>query len=307
MRTEHITFISKCDGLELEGLIIAPENPKAVLQLAHGMCEHKERYIPFMEYMAEQGFACVIHDHRGHGKSVKSISDLGYFYENGAEAIIEDTYQVLKEIKERYQGLPYILMGHSMGSMVVRCFIKKYDSEIDALIVCGSPSANDMVDFGIGLVFLLKKCKGGYGKSRLMDYIVTGNCDKVFAKERLKSSWITSDRKVVEAYNADPYCNYKFTLNGYEALLLLMKNTYSKKGWMMSKNTLPIHFIAGADDPYITNAGKFESAVQFLRDRGYKNATSKLYEGMRHEVLNEKNKAIVYKDVVEFCEGIIGP
>lgn len=306
MKTEHISFVSKQDELVLAGLIIAPEYPKAVLQLAHGMCEHKERYIPFMEYMAEQGFACVIHDHRGHGRSVKSISDLGYFYENGAEAIVEDTYQVLKETKERYKGVPYILMGHSMGSMVVRCFIKKYDNEIDALIVCGSPSANDMVDFGIGLVHLLKKCKGGYGKSRLMDYIVTGNCNKVFAKEHLKSSWITSDRAVVEAYNADPYCNYTFTLNGYEALLLLMKNTYTKKGWMMSKKTLPIHFIAGADDPYITNASKFESAVQFLRDRGYKNVTSKLYEDMRHEVLNEKNKAIVYKDVAEFCEGIIG-
>ena len=306
MKTEHISFVSKQDELVLAGLIIAPEYPKAVLQLAHGMCEHKERYIPFMEYMAEQGFACVIHDHRGHGRSVKSISDLGYFYENGAEALVEDMYQVLEETKKRYPGLPYILMGHSMGSLGVRCFAKKYDGDIDALIVCGSPSANDMVDFGIGLVRLLKKCKGGYGKSRLMDYIVTGNCNKVFAKENLKSSWITSDRAVVEAYNADPYCNYTFTLNGYEALLLLMKNTYTKKGWMMSKNELPIHFIAGAKDPYITNASKFESAVQFLRDRGYRNVTAKLYEGMRHEVLNEKNKAIVYKDVVRFCEGIIG-
>lgn len=307
MKTEHISFVSRQDGLILDGLIIAPDSPKAVLQLVHGMCEHKERYIPFMEYMAEQGFACVIHDHRGHGRSVKAISDLGYFYENGAEAIVEDTYQVLKETKERYKGFPYILMGHSMGSMIVRCFIKKYDSEIDALIVCGSPSVNEAVDFGVGLVRFLMKFKGDHGKSRLMDYIVTGNCDKVFAKERLKSSWITSDKAVVEAYNADPYCNYTFTLNGYEALLMLMKNTYSKKGWKMSMNELPIHFIAGAEDPYITNASKFESAVQFLRDRGYKNVTAKLYEGMRHEVLNEKNKAIVYKDVADFCEGIIGP
>lgn len=305
MKTEQISFVSKQDGLLLDGIVIAPENPKAVLQLAHGMCEHKERYIPFMKYMAEQGFACVIHDHRGHGKSIKSISDLGYFYENGAEAIVEDTYQILVETKKRYQGLPYILMGHSMGSMIVRCFIKKYDGEIDALIVCGSPSANEAVDFGIGLVRFLMKWKGTRGKSRLMDYIVTGNCDKVFAKERLKSSWITSDRSVVEAYNADPYCNYKFTLNGYEALLLLMKNTYSKKDWKLSNNTLPIHFIAGAEDPYITSADKFANAVQFLRDRGYKHVTSKLYEGMRHEVLNEKNKAIVYTDLKVFCENII--
>jgi alpha-beta hydrolase superfamily lysophospholipase len=162
-----------------------------------------------------------------------------------------------------------------------------------------------MVDFGIGLVRFLKMCKGAYGKSRLMDYIVSGNCDKVFSKENLKSSWITSDRKVVEAYNADPYCNYKFTLNGYEALLLLMKKTYSKKAWKLANKNLPIHFIAGAEDPYITNAEKFGKAVQFLRDRGYKKVTSKLYDGMRHEVLNEKNKAIVYTDMKEFCEKIV--
>ena len=305
MKTEHISFVSKQDGLILDGIIVAPEKPKAVLQLAHGMCEHKERYIPFMEYMAEQGFACVIHDHRGHGRSVKADTDLGYFYENGAEALVEDIRQVMEETKKRLVGVPYILFGHSMGSLGVRCFVKKYDSDIDALIVCGSPSANDMADMGIKLIRFLQKFKGGYGKAKLVDGMVMGAFNKPFAKENLKNSWLSTDKNVVKTYNADPYCNYTFTLNGYEALLTLMKDTYSTEGWNVSNKKLPIHFIAGADDPCITNQEKFGHAVQFMKDRGYRNVTAKLYEGMRHEVLNEKNKAIVYKDVAEFCAWIV--
>lgn len=305
MKAEKISIISECDGLKLSTLIIAPDTPKAVLQIVHGMCEHKERYIPFMEFMANQGVACVIHDHRGHGESVRSKDDLGYFYENGAEAVVEDIYYVMTEAKKRFGDMPYILFGHSMGSLGVRCFIKKYDNEIDALIVCGSPSANDMADMGIALIRFLQRMKGDRGKSKLIDGMVMGSFDKPFAKEGLKNSWISTDKKIVEAYNADPYCNFTFTLNGYEALLMLMKDTYVKKGWNISKKELPIHFIAGADDPCITNVAKFNHAVQFLKNRGYINVTSRLYEGMRHEILNEIHKDIVYADVAEFCLGVI--
>ena len=233
---------------------------------------------------------------------MKADMDLGYFYENGAEALVEDIHQVMKETKVRFAGLPYILMGHSMGSLGVRCFIKKYDSEIDGLIVCGSPSANDMADMDIKLIHFMKKFKGGHGKSKLVDGMVMGGFEKPFAKENLKNSWLSTDRAIVEAYNADPHCGYSFTLNGYEALLTLMKDTYSKEGWNVTGKDLPIHFIAGAEDPCITNKQKFKNAVQFMKDRGYSNVTSKLYDGMRHEILNEIDKEQVYADVAAFCE-----
>lgn len=305
MKTEHITFQSAQDGLRLDGLLIAADTPKAVLQIAHGMCEHKERYTAFMEYMAERGFACVIHDHRGHGKSVKKEADLGYFYENGAMALVEDIHQVMTETKKRFPGIPYILMGHSMGSLGVRCFIKKYDSEIDALIVCGSPSKNEMADVGIGLVHLLQKIKGADAHSSCMDKMVMGGFEKPFASEGVKNAWLTTDKAVVEAYNADPYCSYSFTLNGYEALLKLMKNTYDATGWRMAQKNLPIHFFAGASDPCIGNQKKFEQAVSFLKERGYTNVQAKLYDGMRHEILNEKQKAVVYEDMAAFCEKVL--
>lgn len=183
MKTENITIISKQDGLQLDGLIVAAEEPKAVLQLAHGMCEHKERYIPFMEYMAAQGFACVIHDHRGHGRSIKSDADLGYFYENGGEALVEDIYQVMEETKNRFPRLTYFLMGHSMGSLAVRCFIKKYDKDIDGLIVCGCPSANDMAGIGLSLVHFLQKIKGDHARSALADKLFSDGFEKPFPRK----------------------------------------------------------------------------------------------------------------------------
>ncbi len=300
MKTESFKVISKQDGLALDGLIISPEKPRLVLQICHGMCEHKERYIAFMEYLAKEGIACVIHDHRGHGRSVKAEKDLGYFYENGAEALVEDIHQVMKETKEKFEDIPYVLMGHSMGSLAVRCFIKKYDSEIDGLIVCGSPSANDMAGIGIQFIRFLQKIKGTRGRSKMIDNMVMGAFEKPFKEEHLKSSWICTDKSVVEAYNADPYCNYTFTLNGYEALMNLMIETYNPEGWSMGQKELPIHFIAGENDPCIGSTEQFHKAVQFLKNRGYSKVTAQLYKEMRHEILNETRKYKVFKDVLNF-------
>mgnify|MGYP000113940991 FL=1 len=141
-KTVYLT--SKQDGLKLHVLLMEPEqSPKGIVQICHGMAEHKERYEPLMQMLCNNGYISVIHDHRGHGKSVKNASDLGYFYDDSGKAIIEDAHQVTTWMKERYgEELPYHLFGHSMGSLVVRCYLKKYDDELDSLIVCGSPSEN---------------------------------------------------------------------------------------------------------------------------------------------------------------------
>ena len=145
------TIQSKVDGLMLDGLVVEPEEGvqrTALLQLSHGMSEYKERYLPFMEFMAEHGVVCVIHDHRGHGKSVKSEQDLGFMYGAGGAGLVEDLFQVTVWAKKEYPDLPFILMGHSMGSLVVRTYAKEHDRELDALIVCGSPSKNYLRPLG---------------------------------------------------------------------------------------------------------------------------------------------------------------
>ena len=300
MIKKDLEFISEQDGLRLDGLLIGAEEGKAILQISHGMCEHKERYLPFMEYMANQGYICVIHDHRGHGKSVRLQEDLGYFYKNGGENLVEDLHQITQAIKKQYIGLPYFLLGHSMGSLAVRCYIKKYDTDLDGLIVCGSPSENTMAGIGILIDKAIQKYRGGHGRSSVIDTVFSKGFEKAFEKEHTPHAWICSDKNVVAAYNADPLCNFTFTLNGYEALLWLVKNTYSLQGWKVEKPKLPIYFISGAEDPCMLDQKKFLEAVALMQKIGYKQVSSKLYQNMRHEILNEKNRVLVLNDIVNF-------
>ena len=124
--TESFYIPSKVDGLQLSVMTITPDcAPVGIVQISHGMCEHKERYIPIMEFLASKGFACIIHDHRGHGGSVKSEEDLGYFYQGGEKGLIADVALVGTQMKKKHPGLPFYLLGHSMGSLIARAYLKK--------------------------------------------------------------------------------------------------------------------------------------------------------------------------------------
>ena len=148
MKIENI--VSEKDKLKLEAAILEPKiKPKGIIQISHGMSEHKERYYEFMKYLSENGYICVIHDHRGHGASVKSKSDLGYFYTEDINYIIEDLYQVTKYVKEKYPNLKINLFAHSMGTLVARGYLKKYDDKIDKLILSGPPTENKMTFLGL--------------------------------------------------------------------------------------------------------------------------------------------------------------
>lgn len=161
MQTENFTLESSYDKLPLSCTVYVPDGKaKGIFQIVHGMCEYKERYSGFMEFLAEHGFIVAAHDHRGHGQSVKGNEDLGWFNDKTANAIVEDAVQVTRTLKEKYPALPVVLFGHSMGSMVVRCYIQKYDKEIDKLIVCGSPSKNSLADVAIAMAKSVALFKG---------------------------------------------------------------------------------------------------------------------------------------------------
>lgn len=203
---ESVTLTSRHDGLPLDVLIVCPKRP-GILQLSHGMCEHKERYLPFMKYMALRGFACVIHDHRGHGKSVRNMSDLGYFYENGGPGLVKDLHQITRYAKKRFQGLPLFLFGHSMGSLAARVYLKYYERDLDGLIVCGSPSKPPFAGLGLAFVSMLAAVKGGQSRSRLMDKLFTV-FDLPFRSEGRSHAWICTDKAVVEAFNGKPLLQF---------------------------------------------------------------------------------------------------
>lgn len=306
MQKREFTLQSKYDNLALSCAEYAAEgvtqtNAKGVVQIVHGMCEYKERYEGFIDYLTQNGYIVFAHDHRGHGGSVTANENLGYFGDKKGEAIVDDAALVTDEIRRLYPGLSVTLFGHSMGSLVVRAYIQKYEEKIDKLIVCGSPSKNSLAGFGLMLNGVISAFRGEKYRSRLMANASTGGGDDKFPGEG-KNAWLTRDKTVVEKYNADEKCNFVFSCNGFSNLLHLVKNAYKKKKYPAKHSDLPIFFMAGADDPVIGSEKKWLAAQQFLRDVGYKNVTGKLYPKMRHEILNELGKEEVYADALAFIE-----
>lgn len=298
MKIEHIS--SEFDGLKLEAAVTTPaEAPKGIIQFSHGMAEHKERYFDFMNYLSGHGYICVIHDHRGHGGSVEKEEDYGFFYTENEQAIIEDLYTVTKFIKNRYPGIPLFLFSHSMGTLVARGFLKRYDSEIEKIVLCGPPTYNAAV--GLGL-FLAKLSKPFYGKkvsNRMLNAMAfsgfnTGNT--------IPNGWLSENQRNVIQYNEDPKCGFVFTTNGFINLFKLQKAAFDKRNWKVNNPNLSFFVIAGADDPVIRSREKFEALTDFLTGLGYGDVRSKLYEHMRHEILNETSKHDVYRDVVRFLD-----
>lgn len=300
MEKQTTTLKSSADDIGISVLSIAPDSgAKAIVQFVHGMCEHKERYIPVMEYLASEGYACVIHDHRGHGESVKSSDDLGYFYEGGFRAMIDDTYLVTLWAKKRYEGLKLFLFGHSMGSMVVRSYAKRYDDQLSGLVVCGSPSRNPAAGIGKALARFTGMIYGDRHRPAMIQKMAFGAFNRKFKDASSANSWICSDPEIVTAYDSNPLCNYQFTVNGFHNLFSLMQDAYDAKGWKVSDKAMPVMFMAGGDDPCIVTVKKFGKAVDFMKKIGYTDVGSRIYPGLRHEILNEKGKEKVWKDLLD--------
>lgn len=304
---KKVTLESPSDGLEISVLTCGPqEGARGVVQLVHGMCEHKERYIPFMKFLAGEGYASIIHDHRGHGESIRSSEDLGYFYEGGYIALIDDIKAVNSIAGKENPGLPVVLMGHSMGSMAVRSYLKRYEDTIQALIVCGSPSFNRAASLAKWIAKAYSVVAGDRHRPDLIQRLAFGSFNRRFGKVESLNAWVCSDPEIVREYDRDPLCNFQFTNDGFINLFSLMEDAYAPDGWAVHNPEMPILFISGAEDPCMISEHKFRQAVQAIGKAGYTNVRSKLYPDMRHEILNETGKEQVWKDIREFISGNSG-
>lgn len=296
-----VKLSSQFDDLQLSVAYCEPKSEaKAIFQIVHGMAEHKERYYPFMEYLSEQGYICLIHDHRGHGESIKAPEDLGYMYKGGAQALVEDVKKVQDWAKEKFPGLEVYLFGHSMGSMVVRSFTKKYDSSIAKLIVCGCPSDNPAKGEGLALASIIGLLKGERHRSNFLNHLAFGSYNKGLEADN-PLAWLSANRQNTIDYYKDPLCGFVFTVNGFKNLFRIMKECYSAKAWSVANPGLKIKFISGGDDPCRISDKAFLKAVKFLKDRGYSEVQSQLYPGLRHELLLEGKKE-VWDDVAAFIK-----
>ncbi|MBO4626691.1 MAG: alpha/beta fold hydrolase [Lachnospiraceae bacterium] len=311
IRVTRYNHISETDGLPLAVVRTEPADGTDVCGsavLVHGMCEHKGRYEPFVNYLAEQGYIVTIFDLRGHGESVREPEDLGYFYEGGYEALLADIHEMVLEAKtyaaERTgrEDLPFVMIAHSMGTLAARCYIRMHDDELDKLVLLGCPSKPAGMWPGLQLVRGLVATKGGRARSKVVDTIVGGGFEKRFAEEHTPFAWTNSDPAEVNSYREDPLCGYTFTLNGYENLIRMTMLCYTDGGCAMNNPELPIRFYSGADDPCAISKEKLGEAIKLLRKQGYKNTKGKTYPGMRHEILREREKEKVWADILAFLK-----
>lgn len=295
---KEFEFTSSFDELVISAVIAIPiENVCGVVQIVHGLNEHKERYYPFMDYLAEEGFITVIHDCRGHGKSICTPDDLGFMFRNGGDGFVSDIAQLNKIIRETYPRLPIFMTAQGMGSVGARCYIKEHDDCLNGLVLLGTPCYSRFSPITRCIHGVSSKKPGSRFRSEKIYDTIGNTLGKSF--EQSENSWRCGDPEVVAEFNNDPLCNFKATLNAYEEMLGLIRRAYSSGGWELKNPSLPVRFVSGKDDPCFISEKKFFSAVSSLEKVGYESISHRLFDGMRHEVLNEKNSINVWKDIAK--------
>lgn len=299
--TQTYTFPS-CAGIgDIHAKCLCPqtETVKAVVQISHGMAEHSARYLPFAEYLCENGFAVFLHDHIGHGESVASPELLGYFGEHGEQNFIEDMKTVTDWAKKEYPELTLFLLGHGMGSLIARKYTAQYGSLLAGAVYSGTSGSNPALGFGLLLCKALINLKGAKHRSKLLDKIAFGAYN-MKTEKRTPCDWASRDAKEVDKFIADPLCGYMYTVSGMQALFLTVREISQDSWYVAVPQNLPVLLISGTMDP-IGNYGKgVQEVYRRLKDTDHRNVQIKLYDGARHEILNETNRAEVFSDILSF-------
>lgn len=285
------------------------DGAKAIFQIAHGMAEHGERYEEFAAYLCRKGFAVLVDDHVGHGKSVNSDDDLGYFGESGGwDAFVEDERSLTELIKAELPALPIIFFGHSMGSFIAREYIRRYgkDERIKAAIFCGTSGKNPASSIAITLAGAIAKAKGSRYRSKFIDKIAFGAYNKRIPDAKTSFDWLSTDSAIVDKYIADKYCGFLFTAVGYRDLFTILDRVSGKDWYDGIDKNIPILVTSGEEDPVGLYGKGIKQVYDDLKLSGKNDVTMKLYGKMRHEILNEKDRVRVYEDIAAWALSKIG-
>lgn len=309
MKTEDVYYPSSDGETKIHACVWRPDGEiKGVVQIIHGMCEYAARYAPFASFLTERGFLVCADDHSGHGKSVKSADDLGYFNgERNPDTVIEDIRTLQLAVGEETKGLPRFVLGHSMGSFFCRKYVSLYGNEFDGAIIMGSGfKGKAVLNCALLAVRLNAAFCGWRNRSKFIKKLAFGGYGKKFKPVRTENDWLSKNKDNVDAYEEDELCGFPFTNNGYAVLFGIIKQACSEKVIRAVPADLPVFFVSGADDP-VGDYGKgvIKAKNEFVK-AGVKDVSLKLYPGCRHEILNDDCKNEVQNDILEFINKHIG-
>ena len=281
--------------------------PRGVVQIAHGIAEHIRRYDDFMNFLAENGFVAVGNDHLGHGESVESPSELGFFAESeGWDRVVEDMDRLRDLMRRDYPDLPYIFFGHSMGSFLTRTYLIRYPEKYDAAILSGTGhQGKALVLGGCAAASLMVKRNGPRGDGKALNDMAFGSyCSKI-ANPRTPFDWLSRDEENVDRYMADPLCGFVAKLSLYRDMMVGIRFITSQKNIDRMSKEQPIYFMSGQADPVGDYGKGVEKAYQAFCRAGLHDVTIRLYPDGRHEMLNEINKDRVYGDILNWLNSRI--
>ncbi|EET59150.1 hypothetical protein BRYFOR_08864 [Marvinbryantia formatexigens DSM 14469] len=299
MKKEHFTYHSSDNVTEIHAIRWIPEGKvRAVLQISHGMVEFIDRYDEFAAYLAERGILVTGNDHLGHGDSVRSEEYYGYFADkDGNKTLLRDIHRLRRLTQKRYPDAPYFLLGHSMGSFLVRQYLCIHGEGLAGAVIMGTGwQPRIATQFGMVLTTAMAKVLGWNYRSFLVDAMAFGGYNRKFGKLSGKA-WLSRNEENVNTYMKEKLCNFRFTLNGYYNLFYSIYTLSFENFLDGMPRSLPVLFVSGDDDP----VGQFGRGVrkvykQFLR-MGMTNVKCRLYPQDRHEILNETDREDVYGDI----------
>ncbi|MBR3715840.1 MAG: alpha/beta fold hydrolase [Clostridia bacterium] len=281
-------------------------NPRAVVQIVHGMCEHMERYEEFARFLTSKGIVVCGHDQLGHGHTARSDEDLGFFApSDGDKYLLEDVEKLRLIMRKKYRRLPYFLLGHSFGSFVARAYASAYpEDSIDALILSGTCGDDLPAKAGKIAAKMIAAFRGKRYRSPLLFKLAFGGYNKRFADEIEESkgcAWVTTDKEVLDKYINDKFCTFRFTTQAYHDMFMLIE--YNKEH--IPPCSLPVYIFSGSEDP----VGDYGQGVSALYEKYFdaeiSDVTLKIYEDERHEVLTGVKRLEAFDDLSAWIDRII--
>ena len=302
----EIFYIPSTGGGQLHCRKWLPESkPKAVVQLVHGIAEHIGRYDHFARFLNQHGYIVTAEDHMGHGGSI--VGDLKGYFNGGWMNAVADVKALHDKTAAEHPGLPYIFLGHSMGSFLLRTYLYTYPEALNAAIISGTgwqPAA--ALKAGLALCKLEEKRLGETKTSPLLNSLIFGTYNKMFKPNRTPNDWICSDDAVVDKYMADPLCGFDATIGLARDMLTGISYLQKPEHLAAMNKALPVFFIAGGDDP-VGHYGKgVQKSADAFRRAGMQSVRVRIYPLCRHEILNEINRKDIYRDITDWLAPILG-
>jgi alpha-beta hydrolase superfamily lysophospholipase len=305
MKTKEFRFQSD-DGEELHIYKWSPDtdNVKAIIQISHGMAEHAARYERFAEALTKEGFVVYANDHRGHGKTAGNLNKVGFFAKkDGWNQVVREMFKLTLISKNEYIGVPVILLGHSMGSLLSREYITNHGHEINGVILtgtAGNPGA--LGKTGVNLARMISLFFGKRSKSKLLNHLSFGKFNKEFKPNRTDFDWLSRDNAEVDKYVNDPYCGGIFSAGFFYDFLRGIIDLYDEDKLEEVPKTLPVLLLSGEKDPVGNNGKGVTETYNIYKKIGLLDVSMKLYKDSRHEILNETNREEVFKDIIEWIK-----